>query len=190
MTRTSFLLCLAMTTPLFAAGLPTARSGPTRPVNIDKSGPPIPSAPATESAHPAEIPLWTQGAPGSEARKDEPAEVSWRQEPDIVFPVVSNIHNPSLTPFLPSKDKATGCAVIIAPGGGHMQHTIDREGYDLAKWFAERGIAAFVLKYRLPRDGSTPAGQAQPYQIDLHAAADGSRAIRFVRAHAAEWNVR
>src|SRR3954463_833293 len=151
-----------------AASLPPARSGPTHPVNIDKSGPPIPASPAVESSHPPAIPLWENGAPGSEARKNEPEEVSWRQEPDIVFPVVSNIHNPNLTPFLPAKGKATGCAVIIAPVGGHMQHTIDREGYDLAKWFAERGIAAFVLKYRLARDGSTPAGQPQPYQIDVH----------------------
>ena len=190
MTRLSLLLCFAMTSPLLAAGLPPARSGPTRPINVDKSGPPIPSAPATESSHPAAIPLWAEGAPGSETRKNEPEEVSWRQEPDIVFPVVSNIHNPSLTPFLPAKDRATGCAVIIAPGGGHMQHTIDREGYDLAKWFADRGIAAFVLKYRLARDGSNPAGQPQPYQIDVHAAADGARAVRLIRAHASEWNIK
>lgn len=184
------LLCLALTSSLFPAELLTARSGPTRPVNIDKSGPSIPATPAIESAHPPSVPLWPDGAPGSEARKNEPEEISWRQEPDIVFPVLSNVHNPSLTPFLPAKDQATGCAVIIAPGGGHMQHTIDREGYDLAKWFAEHGIAAFVLKYRLARDGSTPAGQPQPYKIDVHAAADGSRAIRLIRAHAAEWNIK
>src|SRR4051812_31982795 len=190
MTCHSLLLCLAVATPLLGATLPPARSGPTHAVNLDQSGPPIPATPAVESSHPAAIPLWDKGAPGSEARKDEPEEVSWRQEPDIVFPVVSNIHNPNLTPFLPAKGKATGCAVIIAPGGGHMQHTIDREGYDLAKWLAERGIAAFVLKYRLARDGSTPAGQPQPYQIEVHAATDGSRAVRFIRAHAAEWNIR
>lgn len=171
------------------AVLPPARSGPTRPVNIDRSGPPIPAAPARESARPPAIPLWADGAPGSAARQHEPEEISWRQEPDIVFPVLSNVHHPSLTPFLPAKEHATGCAVVIAPGGGHMQHTIDREGYDLAKWLAARGIAAFVLKYRLARDGSNPAGQPQPYRIDLHAAADGSRAIRLIRARAGEWAV-
>lgn len=182
------LLCL-LPALMAAADLPSARPGPTRAINTDKSGPPIPTAPATESAHPAAIPLWANGAPGSEARKGEPEEVSWRQEADIVFPVVSNIHNPSLTPFLPAKGQATGCAVIIAPGGGHMQHTIDREGYDLAKWLAEHGVAAFVLKYRLARDGSTPAGQTQSYKVD-DAGADGSRAIRLVRAHAAEWGIK
>jgi acetyl esterase/lipase len=183
-------LSLVMTAMIHAGDLPAARSGPTRPINTDPSGPPIPTAPATESAHPAAIPLWPHGAPGSEARKAEPEEVSWRQETDIVFPVVSNIHNPTLTPFLPAKGKATGCAVVIAPGGGHMQHTIDREGYDLAKWFADRGIAAFVLKYRLARDGSNPAGQPQPYKIEVDALADGLRSVRLIRAHAAEWNVK
>ncbi len=181
------LLTVAMTA---RAEVPSSRAVAVRPINTDPAGPAIPSQPAAESAHPASIPLWPAGAPGSEARQGEPEEVSWRQEPDIVFPVVSNIHNPSLTPYLPAKEKATGCAVIIAPGGGHMQHTIDREGYDLAKWFAERGIAAFVLKYRLARDGSTPAGTPQPYKIDVDAVADGQRAVRLIRAHAAEWNVK
>ena len=196
-------LCLTMTALSLSNGLaaadlpavslsnpPPARSGPTRPINVTPGGPAIPSTPAVESAHPASIPLWADGAPGSEARRNEPEEISWRQEADIVFPVLSNVHQPSLTPFLPAKDKATGCAVIIAPGGGHMQHTIDREGYDLARWFADRGIAAFVLKYRLARDGSTPAGSPQPYQADVHGAADGARAIRLIRARAAEWNIK
>ena len=126
------------------AELPAAQPSPTRPVNVDPKGPPIPAAAPVESAHPASIPLWAKGAPGSEARKDEPESISWRQEPDIVFPVISNIHNPSLTPYLPAKDKATGCAVIIAPGGGHMQHTIDREGYDLGKWFAEISLFHWI----------------------------------------------
>jgi len=183
-------LCLAMTTLLMAAEPLTARAVPVRPINVTPGGPAIPATPAVESAHPAAVLLWPGGAPGSEARKNEPEDISWRQEADIVFPVISNIHHPSLTPFLPAPDKATGCAVIIAPGGGHMQHTIDREGYDLARWFADRGIAAFVLKYRLARDGSTPAGSPQPYTIDGHGGTDGARAIRLVRARAAEWNLR
>jgi endo-1,4-beta-xylanase len=185
-----FLLFVLLAVTVSArAELPAAQPSPTRPVNVDPKGPPIPAAAPVESAHPASIPLWPKGAPGSEARKDEAEAISWRQEPDIVFPVISNVHNPSLTPYLPARDKATGCAVIIAPGGGHMQHTIDREGYDLGKWFAERGIAAFVLKYRLARDGSTPNGAPQPYTVDRDALADGKRAVRLIRAHAAEWGV-
>ncbi|MEO7599244.1 MAG: alpha/beta hydrolase, partial [Opitutus sp.] len=146
--------------------------------------------PATEPAHPGRVPLWPSGAPGSETRRSEPEEVSWRQEPDIVFPVISNIHNPSITPFLPAAGVATGAAVIIAPGGGHMQLTIDREGYDLARWLAERGVAAFVLKYRLARDGSNLADKPQPYRVDVEGHADAQRAIRLVRSRATQWHIK
>jgi acetyl esterase/lipase len=169
----SSVLALALTflisTPLFAA-----------------APPPIPAEPAREKSHPASLPLWLDGAPGSAARKNEAEKVEWRQEPDIVFPVTCNIHAPSLTPYLPSHDQATGCAVIIAPGGGHMFLTTDREGYDLAEILARRGIAAFVLKYRLARDRAGDAG----YKVDVEALADASRAIRLVRARATEWNVK
>ena len=59
------------------------------------------------------IPLWPKGAPGSEARKAEPEK--------IVGSNVSNIHQPTLTVYLPSKETATGCAIIVAPGGGHAR---------------------------------------------------------------------
>ena len=71
-----------------------------------------------------------------------------------------------------------------------MQLTIDREGYDLARWLAERGVASFVLKNRLARDTSTPKGTSQPYTVDRDAHADAARAIRLVRARAADWNLK
>jgi endo-1,4-beta-xylanase len=147
--------------------------------------PPVPLTPAQEEAHPPSLPLWANGAPGYETRKDEPERVMWRQEPDIVFAVVYNVHNPSLTPFLPAAGTATGAAVIIAPGGGDMLLTTDREGYDLARWLAERGVAAFVLKYRLAKDLSGNS----PYRVNVEALADSLRAIRTVRARAVEWGV-
>jgi endo-1,4-beta-xylanase len=172
---------IAATAPVFVPVLPS---------NTVKDGPPIPSSPAKESAHPSSIPLWPNGAPGSEARKDEPENISYRQEPDLVFPIVFNIHNPSITPFLPARDKATGCAVVIAPGGGHMFQTIDREGYDVARWLADRGIAAFVLKYRLARDAANMAsGKPQPYKVTEEPRADALRAVRLIRSRAAEWGV-
>jgi endo-1,4-beta-xylanase len=147
----------------------------------------IPTEPAKESPHPPAIVLWPNGAPGSEARKDEPEKLDWREEPEnnIVFPILFNIHNPSIVPFIPDPAKATGAAVIIAPGGGHMFLTIDREGYDLAKWLQDRGIAAFVLKYRLARDH---AGNS-PYKVEVDALADAKRAMRVVRSRAAEWGI-
>lgn len=184
------LLPLVLASALQAASMPQPKVMPIAPMNRTEGGAPIPATPPSESAHPAPVPLWPNGAPGFEARKDEPEHVSYRQEREIVFPVISNIQNPSITPYIPAKDKATGAAVIIAPGGGHWFHTIDREGYDLAKMLADQGIAAFVLKYRLARDISNPQGQPQPYTTQVHALADVNRAVRTIRARATEWNVK
>lgn len=129
---------------------------------------------ASAADTPAAIPLWPKGAPGSEARA---AEAEKTEGSNVV-----NIHNPSITPYIPAKD-ATGTAVIICPGGGHSKLCLGHEGYALAQWFQERGIAAFVLKYRLAREpGST-------YTIQDHAMADARRAIRLIRSRAAEWKV-
>ena len=123
---------------------------------------------------PKAIPLWLDGAPGSEARAKEPEKIDGNN--------VLNVHSPSITPFLPTKE-STGVAVIIAPGGGHSKLCLGHEGYALAEWMRDRGIAAFVLKYRLAREpGST-------YTIQDHAMADTRRALRIVRSRAREWNI-
>jgi endo-1,4-beta-xylanase len=169
---------------------PAPRAMPVLPLHTVPNGPPIPSTPPVESPHPPAVPLWPDGAPGSAARRVETEQISYRQEADIVFPVIFNIHQPSITPFLPAADRATGAAVIIAPGGGNMFLTIDREGYDLARWLAARGVAAFVLKYRLARDTANLAsGSPQPYTVEAQSLADAKRAVRLVRARAAEWHV-
>jgi acetyl esterase/lipase len=125
---------------------------------------------------PAAIPLWSQGAPDSEARAKEPEQFAGDN--------CSNVHNPTLTPYLPNQTKMSGTAVIICPGGGHSKLCLGHEGYALAEWFRDRGIAAFVLKYRLAREpGST-------YTIQEHAMADTRRALRLVRSRAAEWNIK
>jgi endo-1,4-beta-xylanase len=97
--------------------------------------------------------------------------------------VLSNVHTPTITPYLPDPEKATGCAVIVAPGGGHRELWSDHEGHNLARWLSDQGIAAFVLIYRLANEeGST-------YSVDEHALGDMQRAIRTVRARADEWRV-
>lgn len=134
-----------------------------------------------QAAEPQALPLWPDGAPGSESRKDEPEKIEGDGKSKNN---VCNIHHPSITSYLPDSNIATGTAVIIAPGGGHSKLCLGHEGGALAEWFARHGIAAFVLKYRLAREpGST-------YTIQDHAMADARRAIRMVRTRAAEWGIR
>src|SRR5262249_26253612 len=93
---------------------------------------------------PEVIHLWPNGAPGFEDRKDE-AELAkdyW----------VKNIHNPSITAYLPPADKANGAAVVICPGGGHRELVFKAEGEEPAAFLNNLGVAAFVLKYRLARE--------------------------------------
>ena len=128
---------------------------------------------------PAEISLWPNGAPGSEGKTaKELVTTSERGELSV-----SSIHNPSITPYLPAKDKATGTAILVIPGGGHRVLAITHEGYNVGEWLRDRGIAAFVLKHRLAREtGST-------YKIEVDSFADTQRAIRLIRSRAQEWNI-
>jgi endo-1,4-beta-xylanase len=126
------------------------------------------------------VPLWQGGAPGFEARKDERETVKKKGGVEVS---VSNVHNPSLTVYLPTMEKTTGAAVVICPGGGHSVLAIEHEGHNVGKWLADQGIAGLVLKYRLARE------KGSPYKIDEHAFQDAQRALRLVRHHAKEWNV-
>lgn len=125
---------------------------------------------------PRPVSLWPDGAPGSESRRSEPETVQGAN--------VGNIHHPTITPYLPAADKATGTGVIICPGGGHSKLCLGHEGYALAEWFQGRGIAAFVLKYRLAREKNST------YTIQDHAMADARRALRLIRSRAGEWHVK
>ena len=126
-----------------------------------------------------EMLLWPTGAPGSESKSGaEKVRLT-----DGGEHVVSSIHHPSITPYLPLKATNTGAAIIIAPGGGHRELWMDHEGYNPAQWFRDRGVAAVVLKYRLAKeDGST-------YTVDDNAVADIQRALRVVRSNAAAWGI-
>ncbi len=131
------------------------------------------------AAEPARIELWPQGAPGSQDRKNEPEKTDRTNGACNV----TNVHTPSLTAYLPKPQKAGSTAIIIAPGGGHRMLCLGHEGDSLAQWFADQGIAAFVLRYRLARE------EGSKYTVDEHAMADTRRAIRTVRSRSAEWNI-
>lgn len=127
------------------------------------------------------IKIWPGVAPGSEGKT---APERWVEggKPDA-FHRVTDIHSPSLTIYLPPKEKATGTAFIIAPGGAHRYLVVDLEGELVAKKLNEMGVAAFVLRSRLARaEGST-------YKVEVESLADMQQAIRVVRERAKEWNV-
>ena len=127
------------------------------------------AAPAQER-----FPLWPHGVPGFEARAAIP-EISqdwWTK----------HINNPSVTAYLPDPAKATGTAIVVIPGGAHALLVTTSEGEAVGKWLSERGVAAFVLRYRLFRE------EGSPYSLD-DARADTERAVRFVRANASKFNV-
>lgn len=128
---------------------------------------------------PAEIPLWPAGAPGSEG-KPATEVVTTSASGELS---VSGIHNPSITPYLPAKDKATGVGILVIPGGGHRVLAITHEGYNVAEWLRDHGIAAFVLKHRLAREANST------YKIEVESLADTIRAMRLIRSRAAEWGV-
>ncbi|HOY04614.1 MAG TPA: alpha/beta hydrolase [Saprospiraceae bacterium] len=95
---------------------------------------------------------------------------------------VIRVVQPDLTMFLPEKSKSTGIAVVICPGGGYAGLAVDHEGFAMAKRFQTNGIAAFVLRYRLPNAAYMQHKEIVPLQ-------DAQRAIQLVRENAAEWGI-
>jgi acetyl esterase/lipase len=102
--------------------------------------------------------LWPDGAPGALGEADD--------------------DKPTLTVFLPVKENATKTGVVVAPGGSYTHLSMEKEGFAVARWLNERGVAAFVLQYRL--------GPKYHHPVEI---GDAQRAIRMVRAHAVEWGV-
>jgi acetyl esterase/lipase len=158
-------------------------------------------APKTQIEAPAEpnaIPLDTGGVEGQTAK-----ETWYKQWGD---PFVRNVSQATLTPFLPDRAKANGAAVIVAPGGGFRILSMGNEGWEVARALNERGVAAFVLKYRLrptapdwaefdkgnpltaPPPGAAGAATppASPVALPLE---DATAAFKLVRARAKEWNI-
>ena len=130
--------------------------------------------------------VWSGVAPGSEKWKQK--EITVENTP--VGTVIMNVVTPTLTAYLPDPAKATGTGVIIAPGGAFVALAITLEAIDAAKWLQQRGIAAFVLKYRTVEK----KGNGIPPGLDLDTAgrygmADGIKALEVVRRHASQWHV-
>lgn len=120
------------------------------------------------------IPLWENGAPGFENKKNEKelAKDWW----------VKNIHNPSVTVYFPEKGKANGTAVIVCPGGGHRELVFNPEGKEAADYFKTIGVTTIVLKYRLFREEGSIYKPENTKQ-------DVFRAMRLIKSKAKELNI-
>jgi len=122
------------------------------------------------------VSLWPEKIPNSQ----KTTETESVKNDDILW--IGNVQEPSLEIFLPAKRNSTGRAVVICPGGGYAGLAYDWEGTDIAKWFNSKGIAAFVLKYRLPQSSSVKVSFEAPLQ-------DAQQALKIVRSNAEKWNI-
>jgi acetyl esterase/lipase len=151
---------------------------------------------------PEVIPLWPGDPPGSEGWNQQEQEIF--APPPISFRSVRNVTQPTLSAFLPHPSKASGTAAIICPGGGFHALAIDHEGIDVARWLNARGVAAFVLKYRLLATEVRDEDFERQFQENLSdrnkirevtkqigplAIADGQQAVKIVRQRASEWSL-
>lgn len=154
------------------------------------------------------IPLYSGAAPGSE--NWDYSEQGESPSPPISIGWVRNVTQPAIIPYFPDLKIAKGIAVIVCPGGAFHGLAIYHEGHDVARWLQERGVAAFVLKYRVVHTPDSPEEyarqekemRAKPFkenekrieeaarEVRALAIADGLQAIRLVRERAAEWGIR
>ncbi len=124
------------------------------------------------------IPLYSGTIPNSTGYKMK--EI--RMENNGQFIGYRSISEPTLNVYLPDEKTATGAAVVICPGGGYGMESYRLEGTNIAETFQKNGVAAFILKYRLPSDSIMPDKSVGPLQ-------DAQQAIKTVRERAAEWKV-
>jgi endo-1,4-beta-xylanase len=127
---------------------------------------------------PQVIPIWPAGSLSADAQSQHEVVTENAAHEHSV----TNIHNPTITAYLPRQEKSAGVAIVVAPGGGHRFLSIDHEGYDVGKWLASIGVAGFVLKYRLAR------AENSHYTVE-DADQDAQRAIRLIRSRAKEWRI-
>jgi predicted alpha/beta superfamily hydrolase/acetyl esterase/lipase len=140
---------------------------------------------AASSALAQTVNIWPGVAPGSERWTQSERTI----ENTPVGTVIFNVVTPTLTAYLPERAKATGTGVIIAPGGAFVALAISQEGIETARWLQQRGIAAFVLKYRIVEKRTDGIPDMDMDTAGRYGIADGIQALKVVRQRAAEWGV-
>lgn len=126
-----------------------------------------------------QIKLWPDGVPDS---KNNTSYVESFTDDRGRSNRVVRVTEPDIAVYLPPKEKATGTAVLICPGGGYTCLAYDHEGFLVAKWLNDNGIAGVLLKYRLPSDKVMEHKEIGPLQ-------DAQQAMRLIRINADKWNI-
>jgi acetyl esterase/lipase len=129
--------------------------------------------------------IWPGVAPGSEHWTQKERTI----ENTPVGTVIFNVVTPTVTAYLPERAKATGTGVIIAPGGAFVALAISLESQEVARYLQERGIAAFVLKYRIMEKLQEGIPKMDMDEAGKYGIADGIQALKVVRQHATEWGI-
>src|SRR5260370_29270093 len=132
---------------------------------------------------PLTVDVWPGKPPGDE-RDIGPEKVTEPKPGQRGVKRISNVSQPTLTIFKPAKDKDTGAAVVIAPGGGYNILAWDLEGEEAAQWLNSLGVTGIMLKYRVPRRPGSSKDLPPPQAL-----MDGQRAVRLVRSKAKDWAV-
>lgn len=136
---------------------------------------------SARGAEPIVVKLWPGKAPG-ETKDIGPEKSLEPKKGQSSVKRLTNVSEPTITVYPAAKDKATGTAVIVAPGGGYSILAIEHEGTKTCEWLQSLGVTAVLLKYRVPtREMQMPA--------NLAAIQDGERALSLVRSKATEWNI-
>lgn len=138
---------------------------------------------AEKEANPEILNVWP-GSPPGEKGEIAKEKVTHSKPGERRLTLITNVAQPTLTVYRPARDKDTGAAVVIAPGGGYNVLAWDLEGEDVAHWLNGIGVTGIVLKYRVPRRPGTPGDKAPP-QAEM----DAQRAISLVRSKAKEWDM-
>jgi acetyl esterase/lipase len=146
------------------------------------------AAPAADK--PTVVELWPGKAPdeaggiGPETVRMSPKHT--RKEVEVTEPtrLITNVSKPTITVYRPAKDKDTGAAVIICPGGGYWDLYWELEGEEVAAWLNAHGLTGIILKYRVPRRPDDTKGE--PARRPLQ---DAQRAVSLVRSKAKEWGI-
>lgn len=139
---------------------------------------------SAQDAAPQMVMLWPAGSPTLQGASEKELLSPPDTKPGQRINSIRNVHNPSIEVHLAPADRATGTAILVAPGGGHSQLVWASEGTEIAKWLNSIGVTAFVLKYRLAQ---TPNYH---YTVEGEALQDTQRAMRIIRSRAKEWSVK